>query len=420
MRIRCNSAVYYRPVYYRPVLAAVIASVALSSGCGTPTAEFRENAVAIVKQEVEVGEDFDTARKQQIADVLVALFGTPDAPHVPEVGVDLRPIMDANKLRFAAGPVSSDERGRARGLYREHCAHCHGITGDGAGPTAEFLNPYPRDYRQGIFKFKSTPKGQKPTHDDLHRTLVNGIPGTAMPSFLVLPENELEALAHYVRYLSVRGEVELLLIDYVANELDPDQPLMDPAGPSEAQDEQAEIIRSLVVEIADKWSRADALATPVPAPGEDRDLLASVARGRELFYGPIANCVKCHGDTALGDGQTTDYDDWSKMLDPGQPEMVEKFVSLGALPPRQIHPRNLRLGVFRGGRRPVDLYWRIRNGIDGTPMPGALMKPEGSGPEMKGLTEADLWCLIDYVRSLPYEPLSNPRYASPTFQRERM
>ena len=31
-----------------------------------------------------------------------------------------------------------------------------------------------------------------------------------------------------------------------------------------------------------------------------------------MFYGPKANCVKCHGPTALGDGQQDDYDDWSK------------------------------------------------------------------------------------------------------------
>jgi mono/diheme cytochrome c family protein len=73
--------------------------------------------------------------------------------------------------------------GNVRGLYREHCAHCHGITGDGAGPTAGFLNPYPRDYRKGWFKFKSTPLDVRPTHDDLKKIVLDGIPGTAMPSF---------------------------------------------------------------------------------------------------------------------------------------------------------------------------------------------------------------------------------------------
>lgn len=406
--------------HYGWSLLFAVGTAVLATGCGAPEAQFRENAVAIFKRENEVKEPFSAQRKQEIGEVLVALFGTPDDPHVPEVGVDFSNLMDADRLKAAAGPVGSDETGRAHGLYREHCAHCHGITGDGAGPTAAFLNPYPRDYRPGIYKYKSTPKGQKPTHDDLMRTLVNGVAGTSMPSFLVLPENELAALADYVRYLSIRGEVELLLVDYAANELEPDQPLVSVSSDAGQQGEQAEVIRSFVAEVADKWLQADSMATPVPAPDANRDLAASIAHGRELFYGAIANCVKCHGETALGDGQRTDYDDWTKMLDPDKPDLVEKYVALGALQPRNIHPRNLRMGVYRGGNRPVDLYWRIKNGIDGSPMPGALMKPEGAPPETKGLTEADLWSLVDYVRSLPYEPISNRRLADPTFQRERM
>ena len=77
-------------------------------------------------------------------------------------GVDVGKLMNVSWLALAAGPVGRDEQGNPRGLYREHCAHCHGITGDGVGPTATFLNPYPRDYRKGQFKFKSTPVGQKP------------------------------------------------------------------------------------------------------------------------------------------------------------------------------------------------------------------------------------------------------------------
>jgi hypothetical protein len=71
-----------------------------------------------------------------------------------------------------------------------------------------------------------------------------------------------------------------------------------------------------------------------------------------------------------------------------------------ALPPRNAIPRNLRQGIYRGGRWPVDVYRRIYAGINGVPMPGV-------GPTTPGatgtLTSAEIWALVDYVMSLPYE-----------------
>ncbi len=247
-----------------------------------------------------------------------------------------------------------------------------------------------------------------------------------MPSFLVLPDNEIEALIHYVRYLSVRGEVERLLIDYATYELDgkieptdaepnppPESRLVDLTASDEVQQEQNEVIRSFVAEVTQKWLDAESSVTSVTAPNPDRNLAKSIDHGRDLFYGPLANCIKCHGDSALGDGETNDYDDWTKELEPSKPELIAKLIKKGALPPRTIHPRNLRLGVYRGGRRPIDLYWRLKNGIDGTPMPAVPMLPADAQPGAQGLSEADLWSLIDYVRNLPYEPISNPRVAQP-------
>ena len=64
-----------------------------------------------------------------------------------------------------------------------------------------------------------------------------------------------------------------------------------------------------------------------------------------------------------------------------------------ALTPRTIPPRNLRHGIYRGGRRPLDLYYRIHAGINGAPMPAA-----------KGtISPEDIWHIVNYVRSLPYE-----------------
>jgi mono/diheme cytochrome c family protein len=392
-------------------------------GC-TPEAEFRFNSVYALKQEKEFKAELDTKRRFEIGNILVAMFGTPDEPHVPSLaGVDTGAVMDPNKLHFAAGKVGRDKRQRMRGLYREHCAHCHGVTGDGAGPTAAFLNPYPRDYRMGIFKFKSTPIGVKPTHADLTRILMEGVAGTAMPSFKVLPENEVEALVHYVRYLAIRGEVERSLLNYVSTELDVEDSLIDMSvnANSDAKAEQAEILNSFVVDVVEKWIRAEKMVTPVPAPDPQRDHDESIVRGRNLFYGAVALCAKCHGDSQLGDGQVTDYDKWAEELSPKDPDILEDYLALpGALPPRNIRPRNLRVGVYRGGRRPIDVYWRIRNGIDGTPMPAAVLRPEGAAPDVKGLTEEDIWCLIDFVRSLPYESVSHPAMPDAGFQRERM
>ena len=148
----------------------------------------------LLKQErlfLDEDEHFDDSYQTQIGTILTSLFGTPDDPRFPTLLGEEDPvheILDIENLKLAAGPVNSDKDGTPSGLYREHCAHCHGISGDGAGPTAAFLNPYPRDFRLAKFKFKSTPLRQPPTDHDLETILRNGIPGTAMPSFRTLPD----------------------------------------------------------------------------------------------------------------------------------------------------------------------------------------------------------------------------------------
>lgn len=398
-----RSAMHRHPV----TIIAILGLCLLATGCGqTPPAYFRPNMVEATKQRLTPDQE------KQVATVLLAMFGTPDEPVcMPETG------LDEAKLRLAAGPVRSDIVGRKNGLYREHCAHCHGVTGDALGPTAAFLNPYPRDYRPGVFKFKSTERADKPTHTDLVRLLHNGVPGTSMPSFALLPSAQVEALAEYVKYLSIRGETELTLMRAFF-ELD-----------DEAQGKLPETREFLVDEtlapIAEKWKAAADAQIQVPPMPADIDLVASIAKGKELFYGDKANCVKCHGVTGLGDGQANDYDDWNKAIveigkeissgsakaretstsgmspdelseHRAQLAWIEKFGRVldgDALEPRTIPPRNLRHGIYRGGRRPLDLYYRIHAGINGAPMPAA----KGTVPP------EDIWHIVNYIRSLPYE-----------------
>lgn len=399
------------------------------TGCGSPDARFRLNSVYVKKQEQSTGIELTSDQKRDVVDILAGMFGTPDDPHLPALAdANVNAVVSEQRLKMAAGRVFSDQDGKPHGLYREHCAHCHGVTGDGAGPTAAFLNPYPRDYRRGIFKFKSTAgPTTPPTHDDLKRVLINGIPGTAMPSFRLLADDELEALVQYVKYLAIRGDVERQLIYESVDQLEENMHLVDLALKGEDPAEfasQLDYIKELTADVVNKWADAESEVTEVPARPTGWDMEESIAKGRELFYGNVANCVKCHGALALGDGQTTDYDEWTKeIFDPKEADKAYEYVALGALKPRNIRPRNLRQGIYRGGRRPVDIYWRIHNGIAGSPMPAAPMKPEGAGPEDKRLTPDDIWHLVDYVRNLPYESISQPRHADDddqTYQRERL
>jgi len=437
-----NRAMDYMQRHFALVIFTAVFTAAL--GCEqAPPPQFRQNVLTMVSNETS------DAYQQEIANVLGAMFGTPDEPYAfPESG------LDQQRLDLAAGPAFTDQEGVSRGLYRRHCVHCHGISGDGRGPTAPFLNPYPRDYRQGTFKFKQTYNPAKPTDEDLLRVMMNGIPGTAMPSFSLLPQSEVESLVEYVKYLAIRGEMEIALARYVYEELGEEEVEGEdgeitiertPLDPT-ADPEQAAVIKELLAEVLAPWQEAaDNVIAPVEEqiPADDRtpdEINASIAKGRELFYGTRANCFTCHGPTGLGDGQQTDFDNWTKeqtellkgigdlrksiaerekaeeITDEEETrleedrELLEKREAVAATfyPIRNAIPRNLRKGVYRGGRRRIDLFHRIHAGITGTPMPGS----GGSGPGAQGtLTEEEIWNVVDYVLSLPYEPISGPQPA---------
>jgi mono/diheme cytochrome c family protein len=86
-----------------------------------------------------------------------------------------------------------------RELYATYCAGCHGEKGDGAGPAARFLDPRPRDFRLGRLKFANVSSGEVARDEDYLRVITDGLSGTAMPSFRLLPEGERLALVGYVK-----------------------------------------------------------------------------------------------------------------------------------------------------------------------------------------------------------------------------
>jgi mono/diheme cytochrome c family protein len=228
-------------------------------------------------------------------------------------------------LPLLAGPAAAAPRGDAKkgeALYAQKCAVCHGATGKGDGAAEFVLFPKPRDLTSGKFKIRSTPS--LPTDDDLFRVVSQGIPGTAMPSWMVLTPPQRWDLVAYVKSLS----------------------------PIFAQQ---------------KALKPGAIP---PAPKVTPALLAT---GKK-FYAE-AECLKCHGATGRGDGESADTlkDEW------GYPIVPYDFTIAGRM---------------KGGSTVRDVYRTLLNGIGGTPMPSFA----------DSLSPEEIWGLAYYVMSLAKDP----------------
>jgi len=328
------------------------------------------------------------AKRQEVTDALRKIFGTPAKPTV-HIGDD-----DAAKGYLKELQLDDATLAAGSQIYRRHCLTCHGLTGDGRGPTGPWVNPHPRDYRLGMFKFISTDENldlesRKPRRADLLRTLNAGIDGTTMPSFALLPSDQLEQLVSYIIHLSLRGELEYETLKRLIGGTD----LFSAEGEEGSEGTVATNVQFLGKLYLQRWAKSnksviETAPYTIPADNETQRL-ESVKRGYELFTNSTpdehpkaykgAGCIACHQD--FGRQVNFKYDKWGTL----------------------VRPANLTLGVFRGGRRPVDIYWRIRGGIIPSQMP--LVKLTETLPDGKEGTKIDgnkYWDLVNFIQALPY------------------
>ena len=370
-------------------------------GCDAPLGEFPPNEVYSLA--LEKSRDVESPKTlPDAANITRNLFGTPSEPMWPAktMGAIAAKLIDFGNVRRAAGLVSSEQDDTHFGLMVEHCATCHAVAGSGNGPASMVQHPYPRDFRPAIFKWKSTLRASKPTREDLRRLLHDGVPGTAMPSFKLLAKADRDALADYVIFLSIRGEVERRLMAATIDELGYDDTEI-PESDSLSFQHTNDLISEIVRDVTSEWVAAQ--NEIVDVPDETPINTESIDRGKKIFHGQIANCAGCHGPGGNGSAVTNDYDDWTKEyttrlgLTPTDREAIKPFRSAGALRPRKSEPRNLTDGEFHGGGDSETLFRRITQGIAGTPMPGIKLSEDESPT---GLTAQQAWDLVHYVQSL--------------------
>lgn len=104
---------------------------------------------------------------------------------------------------------SEENRSSGRRVYETYCIGCHGQNGLGDGEAASFLNPAPRNFVNGPFKFfHSGEPGPLPLDSSLQTTIRNGLPGSAMPAFPLLTEQEIKDVTNYLKSLRAGGWIE--------------------------------------------------------------------------------------------------------------------------------------------------------------------------------------------------------------------
>lgn len=150
-------------------------------------------------------------------------------------------------------PVRNGSADKGKPLYKRYCVGCHGVHGDGTGDNANYMDPRPRDFTQGVFKCRSTPTGALPLESDLFDTIGRGVFASSMPAWQALRSQERADLLAYI------------------------------------------------VEFCPRWKEEKA-EKPLDIPAETANTSESIKRGEAVYT--KMECGKCHGKDGRGNGRS--------------------------------------------------------------------------------------------------------------------
>jgi len=109
-------------------------------------------------------------------------------------------------LVIPATALGGGNAAEGKKTYDLLCMVCHGVTGAGDGPAGVALNPPPRNFTSGEFKFDGDKDGVIGTDEDLHIVIKKG--GAAfggnpvMVPWMQLSDAEVANLIAYIRSLA--------------------------------------------------------------------------------------------------------------------------------------------------------------------------------------------------------------------------
>jgi mono/diheme cytochrome c family protein len=283
--------------------------------------------------------------------VAVAVIGGLIGGSVPRP-CDAEPFSPSIRAQLAAGKAA----------YERYCAGCHGDKGDGKGPAALFLNPKPRDFTAGKFKFASVRSGEMPTDEDLHRTISKGLSGTSMPAWPLLPESQRAAVVAYLKTFSARWE----------------------QGPG------------------------NAIAVPEdPFKGDPKAIANAIQKGEKVYH-TLTTCYQCHPGYINAQQMEACNKEAKRTFEGLRPDWnkpVAKEDGWGQM----LMPTDFLRDRIKTGLGMDSLFRVIATGIGGTAMP----------TWKDAIPDDDIWALTYYVRALADQrnarfaslPLSAPRSA---------
>ncbi|MEZ6135531.1 MAG: c-type cytochrome [Pirellulaceae bacterium] len=226
-------------------------------------------------------------------------------------------------------------------LYTSLCANCHGQQGDGFGAAGANLCPPPRSFRSEPLRLVSA-TNRLATDGDIAKVIREGIPGTSMPAFEKLSDQEVALLIEVVRTLIRQG------IESLANR---------DVGTSAQAD----------------WITARTVPEPAIVLPPLTTTAEQIELGSKLFR--MQGCSNCHSvDT------------------PGEYNSPPLFDSLG----RPMLAPNLVHDPFHGGQDIESIYQRIALGIPGTPHPAVSTGDPADIPVIQALAA--------YVASIRHHP----------------